>query len=139
MIPIDEACPWQWQEPGKAWRGVGLYHVTLTIPSRAPLLGTLVIPDNDPSKARVERTELGGVLLEAQRHLPDFHPEIQVLHYCLMPDHLHAVWYVKRPMPKGISSVAQGFWRVAKKIGRAHNWLASISPSARRDKPQESI
>ena len=42
-------------------------------------------------------------------------------------------------MPKGISSVAQGFWRVAKKIGRAHNWLAALSPSDRRDTPQESL
>ena len=25
---------WQWQEPGRAWKGVGLYHITLTIPDR---------------------------------------------------------------------------------------------------------
>lgn len=36
---------WHWQEVGTAWKGVGIYHVTLTIPSRQPLLGTLVIPD----------------------------------------------------------------------------------------------
>jgi hypothetical protein len=39
---------WHWQEPGTAWRGVGVYHVTLTVPSREPLFGTLVIPGNDP-------------------------------------------------------------------------------------------
>jgi hypothetical protein len=32
---------WHWQEAGTAWKGVGIYHVTLTIPSRQPLLGTL--------------------------------------------------------------------------------------------------
>lgn len=47
---------WQWQEPGKAWRGIGVYHITLTVPSREPLLGTLVIPDSDPEKATVDRT-----------------------------------------------------------------------------------
>ena len=41
---------WHWQEPGTAWKGVGIYHVTLTIPSREPLLGSLVIPDNDPKR-----------------------------------------------------------------------------------------
>ena len=36
---------WKWQEEGTSWRGIGIYHVTLTIPSRQPLLGSLVIPD----------------------------------------------------------------------------------------------
>ena len=34
---------------------MGIYHITLTVPSRQPLLGRLVTPQNDPSKARVER------------------------------------------------------------------------------------
>ena len=50
---------WHWQESGKAWKGVGIYHVTLVVPSREPLLGDLVIPNNDAKQARVERTKLG--------------------------------------------------------------------------------
>ena len=50
---------WHWQQEGKAWKGVGIYHVTLTVPSREPLLGKLVIPDNDPTKASVTRTIVG--------------------------------------------------------------------------------
>ena len=42
---------WHWQEPGTAWKGAGLYHITLTIPSREPLLGELRIPDNDLKQA----------------------------------------------------------------------------------------
>ena len=42
---MAEYSKWQWQEPGTAWKGVGVYHVTLTVPSREPLFGTLVIPD----------------------------------------------------------------------------------------------
>ena len=114
---------WQWQEAGASWKGVGIYHLTLTLPSREPLLGTLVIPGNDPAYARVEATELGLVLLECQRSMPLFAPEIQVLQYCLMPDHLHTIWYVRRPMAKSIRYVAQGFWRAAKKAGRAHSYL----------------
>ena len=49
---------WHWQEAGTAWKGVGIYHVTLTIPSRQPLLGTLVIPDNDPAKAIIDESPL---------------------------------------------------------------------------------
>ena len=114
---------WQWQEEGTSWKGIGIYHVTLTVTSREPLLGTLVIPDNNPAQARVEQTELGRAILECQRSLPLFYPEIQILQYCLMPDHLHSIWYVRRPMEKSIRYVAQGFWRAAKKAGRAHSYL----------------
>ena len=115
---------WQWQTEGTSWKGVGIYHLTLTVTSRAPLLGKLVIPNNDPTQARVERTELGQALLDCQRSVMVFHPEIQVLQYCLMPDHLHSIWYVRRPMEQSIRYVAQGFWRAAKKAGRAHSYLS---------------
>lgn len=112
---------WQWQEYGTAWKGVGLYHVTLKISSREPLLGSLVIPDNDPAKAYVERTPLGEALVNVMFDTQHWHKEIQILHFALMPDHLHAIWYVRRPMKRGILSVAQGFWTGAKKLGRAYS------------------
>ena len=59
---------WHWQEPRTAWKGAGIYHITLTIPSREPLLGELVIPNNNPTQARVERTELGDArAIEARK------------------------------------------------------------------------
>ena len=122
---MNKEAQWQWQEEGTSWKGVGIYHVTLTIPSREPLLGTLVTPDNDPTQAWVERTELGNALLDCQRSVPLFHQEIQILQYCLMPDHLHSVWYVRRPMERSIRYVAQGFWRAAKKAGRGYSYLKS--------------
>lgn len=103
--------------------GIGIYHVTLTVTSREPLLGRLAIPNNDPTQAFVEATELGRLLLDCQRSVPLFHPEIQILQYCLMPDHLHSIWYVRQPMEKSIRYVAQGFWRAAKKAGRAFTYL----------------
>ena len=114
---------WQWQEAGTSWKGVGIYHLTLTLPSREPLLGTLVIPNNDPAQARVEPSELGRAVLDCLRSVPVFHSEIQILQYCLMPDHLHSIWYVRRPMEKSIRYVAQAFWRGAKKAGRAYSFL----------------
>lgn len=110
---------WQWQEPGGAWKGVGLYHVTLTVTDRQPVLGRLITPDNNPACTRVVRTALGDALLDCLMSIPSHHPEVQVLHFCLMPDHLHAVLYVRRFMPKGIRTVVRGFWQAAKKLGRA--------------------
>ena len=118
---------WQWQKEGTSWKGVGIYHVTLTVTSREPLLGMLVIPDSDPAQARVEQTEIGRTILDCQRSLPLFCPEIQILQYSLMPDHLHSIWYVRHPMEKSIRYVAQGFWRGAKKAGRAYSYLRAAS------------
>lgn len=118
---------WKWQEPGTTWKGVGLYHVTLTIPDRRPLLGSLEVPDNNPDKAVVRRSALGNALVDSLLGIPHYHPEVQVLHFCLMPDHLHAVLYVRRTMPTGIRGVVRGFWQGAKKLGRA--WSAAASSS----------
>ena len=121
---------WHWQEPGSAWKGAGLYHITLTIPSREPLLGELVIPENDPKRAYVKYSDLGRAVLEYQQANAEHYPEIQVLHYCLMPDHLHVVWYVRKAMPRGIQSAVRGFWQGSKKAGRAYSYLSSLNPES---------
>ena len=70
---------WHWQEPGEVWKGVGIYHITLTVPSREPLLGDLIIPDSDPSKAYVERTELGKEIVYIIGSIPHYRPQIRLL------------------------------------------------------------
>jgi len=117
---------WKWQEMGTAWRGVGIYHVTLVVPSREALLGRLVIPENDPKQAVVKRTEMGDRLVDELVNLHNYYPETRILQYCLMPDHLHAIIYVTRPMDKTFNTVVRGFWQGAKKLGRTIP--SSISP-----------
>lgn len=128
---------WKWQEPGTTWKGIGLYHITLTIPDRRPLLGVLEIPDGNPDRAKVRRTVLGNALVDCLIGIPQHHPEVQVLHFCLMPDHLHAVLYVRRTMPVGIRGVVRGFWQGVKKLGRAWSAASSIVPNDIRRNCQE--
>ena len=116
---------WQWQEPGAAWKGVGIYHLTLTVPTREPLLGSLLIPNNDPQQASIQRTGLGEQLVETLLAHPAFFPEVRILQFCLMPDHLHAILHVTRPMKESINVVVRSFWQGAKKLGRAYS--ASLS------------
>lgn len=121
---------WQWQQPDTVWKGAGLYHVTMVVPSRQPLFGELVILDNDPMQAFVKRTDLGNAVVDRLLRIPEFYPEVQVLHFCLMPNHLHAILYVRRAMKKGISSVITGFWRAARTLGRAYSYLSStVTPA----------
>ena len=116
---------WQWQEPGTAWRGVGIYHITLTVPSRQPLLGTLVIPQNDPSLAQVNRTALGNAVVDELYVMCRHYPAIRILRFCLMPDHLHAVIQVTKVMDTSIRSVIRGYWQGVKKLGRAYTLAVS--------------
>ena len=128
---------WKWQEPGTTWKGIGLYHITLTIPDRRPLLGVLEIPDGNPDRAKVQRTVLGNALVDCLIGIPQHHPEVQVLHFCLMPDHLHAVLYVRRTMPVGIRGVVRGFWQGVKKLGRAGSAASLIVTNDIRRNCQE--
>ena len=127
----EEQNTWQWQEPGTAWRGIGIYHITLTVTDRQPVLGTLVIPENDPKQARVEWSYLGRQVLGHLLDLPKRRPEIRIMSYSLMPDHLHSIWHVTEPMPTSILSVVRGFWQGEKKIGRAYSM--SITPHSMRE------
>ncbi len=116
---------WRWQEPGTAWRGVGVYHVTLTVPSREPLFGRLVIPDGVPSKARIERTALGNAVVDELYVMCRHYPAIRILQFSLMPDHLHAVIHVTQVMDTSIRSVVRGYWQGVKKLGRAYTLAVS--------------
>lgn len=113
-----------------AWKGCGIYHVTLVVPSREPLLGQLEIPDEDPHKARVEATNLGKLVMWCFNQIPIRHPEISIIQLCLMPDHMHGILYVREKMPVGILSVVRGFWQGCKKIGR--EYTTSIKPNTIR-------
>ena len=125
---------WQWQELGGAWKGAALYHITLTATDRQPVLGSLLTPDDNPARARVVRTALGDAVVDCLMSIPRHHVEVQVLHFCLMPDHLHAVLYVRRTMPIGIRALVRGFWQAAKKLGRASSLpSSSLLPNAIRE------
>jgi len=129
---------WHWQEKGTAWYGIGIYHVTLVVPSREPLLGKLIIPENDPKQAIVERTNLGNALVEKLLAHPSFYPEIRILQFCLMPDHLHAILHVTKPMDTSIRSVVRSLWQGAKKLGKAYSLsLAPESDSGTNNKEEQ--
>ena len=97
-----------------------MYHITLTVPSREPLFGTLVIPENNPANARIERTALGNAVVDELYVMCRHYPAVRILQFCLMPDHLHAVIHVTKVMEASIRSVIRGYWQGVKKLGRAY-------------------
>lgn len=112
----------------------------MVVPTREALLGTLLIPDNDPYQARVEASPFGRTLANLLWDIAKYQPDIQMLHYALMPDHLHFIWYVKHPLTRSIREVVSGFWIGAKKLGRAYSYDdSSFVPTSSRHNYQESL
>ena len=122
---------WHWQQFGTAWKGTGIYHVTLVIPSREPLLGTLVIPDSDPQKAKVDLSPFGAQIKACIETIPIRHPKVRILQLRMMPDHVHFILYLTQTMDVSIKMVVRGFWQGVRKIGR--DYSMSISPNSIRD------
>ena len=123
-----------------------IYQVTLVQADRArSLLGRLVIDDPkappEAVTARIEPSELGVAILAHWKRLGDFTPEIKPLFCQLMPDHLHAILEVTRPMAKPLGNAIGGFKTGCEKIYRelalsAQNKALSaqdkeLAPSAR--------
>ena len=108
---------------GWDYRQRAIYQVTLVQADRArPLLGRLVIDDPkappEAVTARVEPSELGAAILAHWKRLGDFTPEIKPLFCQLMPDHLHAILEVTRPMAKPLGNAIGGFKTGCEKIYR---------------------
>ncbi len=92
----------EWQDYG----GTGLYMITLCIEGRHPLFGHL---DGNISAKRgqadfphIVLSPLGRTILETE--LPKIHrfyPQIEVWQAAIMPDHLHLLLYVAKPLPEG--------------------------------------
>ena len=131
---------------GWDYRQRAIYQVTLVQADRArPLLGRLVIDDPkappEAVTARVEPSELGVAILAHWKRLGDFTPEIKPLFCQLMPDHLHAILEVTRPMVKPLGNAIGGFKTGCEKIYRelalsAQNKALSAqdkAPSAKRE------
>ncbi len=108
---------------GWDYRARAIYQITLVqADRRRPLLGRLVIDDPkvppEAVAARIEPSTLGAAILAHWKRLGDFTPEIKPLFCQLMPDHLHAILEVMRPMAKPLGNAIGGFKTGCERIYR---------------------
>lgn len=106
-----------------------IYMLTLAIEGRQPLLGVLVgdasQPTTAPNGPRLLPSELGVAVLQEVDGIPRYYPQITIITRQLMPDHLHILLYVKRPLPVHLGQVVSGFkagcnkkWRLMQEKGQ---------------------
>ena len=90
----------------------GIYMITIAIEGRRPLLGRLV---GDPDIKEGENaphiilSPLGEAVKACWQAIPQYHPQIEVIKLCVMPDHIHGVLFVHERMEKHLGHVIWGF------------------------------
>ena len=94
---------------GHDYHGRAVYHVTLCVEGRKPVLGVLQAPDVRHSKPFVAMNAMGKKVKACWEDIPKYRPEVQVLAIQVMPDHLHGVLLVTRQMPCHLGQVVSGF------------------------------
>ncbi len=90
-----------------------IYLVTMTVEGRRPLLGRLVgdagAKEGSPDAPHIELSPLGKQVREMWEAISDYYPEVRVLATMVMPDHLHGILFVERPMAHPLGIVIKGF------------------------------
>jgi putative transposase len=71
----------------------GAYFVTLCTRSRLQVLGRI---EGSASDVRVELTDVGRIVYECWRAIPDHFPHVHLDEMQIMPDHLHAILVLDR-------------------------------------------
>ena len=93
--------------------GRHIYMLTLVVEGRRGLLGTLeghseAAADSDDAP-RVVFSPLGEAVYQCWRAIPQHHPEVQLMAFQMMPDHLHGVLFVKEETAQHLGQVVSGF------------------------------
>ena len=100
-----------------------IYHITLVVSDRVPLFGRMVGDTVD--EARVEHTELGFAISEEIQALPSQCAkkgrQVKILAKVVMPEHIHFVLMVEKPMDVKLQMVIWGFKQGCNK--RLRFWL----------------
>ena len=97
------------RKPGHDYHGVAIYLVTLCVEGRRPLLGTINPADEYHVMPWICLSELGRKVKQAWLEIPHIHPEVKLLAFQPMPDHIHGIIHVTRPMTCHLGRVILGF------------------------------
>ena len=95
---------------------------TLSIQDRQPLLGRLVGHYASPDSPRIIPTPLGLCVRDEWRAIPTFEPDIQLIAFQLMPDHIHGILFIHSTLDKHVGNVIGNFKK------RCHKHFRRLCP-----------
>lgn len=89
-----------------------MYMITMVTEERKPLFGKVVGHSGamkpSPEVPHIELSPLGVAVERVWQTIGNYHPEVKVVALQMMPDHLHAVLFVKEKMEKPLGKVLLG-------------------------------
>ena len=95
------------------YHGRHVYMLTMAVEGRRPLLGQVVgdpsLPAGEYNAPHIVLSPLGQEVMRCWGEIPKRHPEVQVLAFQMMPDHLHGILFVKEEMRQHLGQVISGF------------------------------
>ena len=109
-----------------------IYQITLVLANRASkALGRLVMPSVSAESAKIELSQVGNAVLREWQSIGDNHPEVKPLFMQVMPDHVHGILRVLKPMAKPLGNVIGGFKAGSSKaaIGSGGLWAPGFQDS----------
>lgn len=104
-----------------------IYMITMSVEGRRQLLGELAWSATDASDAHIVPSPLGREVERCWMSISTYYPEAEPLRIQLMPDHIHAILFVKREMTSHLGKIVNGF-----KVGcnRAYRQLFADNEAA---------
>ena len=92
---------------GWDYRSRCIYMITITLADRSkPILGKLIC---EGDRWAVEASEIGRIVEECWREIPEQWPGVEILESQLMPDHFHGIIFVKEPQQKTLGNIIGSF------------------------------
>lgn len=93
---------------GHDYKSRCVYMITLVVEGRNPLLG-IILGDGVKQKARMDRSLLGDAVVKSLFNIPQIYPEVEIWSQQIMPDHLHAIIFIKKRIPVHLGTIINGF------------------------------
>ena len=109
-----------------------IYQITLVLANRdSKALGRLVMHSGSAESAKIELSQVGNAVLREWQSIGDHHPEVKPLFMQVMPDHVHGILRVLKPMAKPLGNVIGGFKAGSSKaaIGSGGLWAPGFQDS----------
>ena len=99
-----------------------MYMITMVTEGRKPIFGKVVgrSEAKEPSAdaPHIELSSLGEAITQIWQTIGEHHPEIKVVALQMMPDHLHAILFVREKMEKALGKVLLGVKQACNKAFR---------------------
>ena len=116
---------------GWDYRSRCIYMITITLADRSkPILGQLIC---EGDRWAVEASEIGHIVEECWREIPEQWPGVEILESQLMPDHFHGIIFVKEPQQKTLGNVIGSFKaKSSSRVGELCRTRQSAEPRTRQ-------